>query len=53
MEFLIMFIVTIIVVFLAAFSIIGGVSQRIKKPNSELNERITELESKVKELEKK
>lgn len=48
-----MFVIGLIIVIIAVLGIIGGLTQRMKKPTDELREKIMELENRVQELEKK
>ncbi|GGN57879.1 hypothetical protein [Oceanobacillus indicireducens] len=53
MEIILMFAIGLVIVIIAVLGIIGGLTQRMKKPTDELSEKIMELESRVQELEKK
>ncbi|MFC4559724.1 hypothetical protein ACFO3D_16175 [Virgibacillus kekensis] len=51
MELIIMFGVAIVVVILAGIAIIGGLTERVKRPTGELKEQISNLEKRVNHLE--
>ena len=53
MEIILMFAAGIIIAIIAVLGILGGLTQRMKKPTDELCGKITELENRVRELENK